>query len=109
VQLVNTCRMCLTPGLGWAAPQQSLAVVDSRDLWLPHTYKCAHCQSTNMLSKHSYVCWCVYSYFEMEQAEYAMRGVNLSVEGWLVKLMVRKRVRGGGRGGGGLCPRAWHG
>jgi len=27
------------------------------------------------------------SYFELEQAEYAKRGVNLSVEGWLVKLM----------------------
>jgi hypothetical protein len=27
-------------------------------------------------------------YFELEQAEYAARGVNLSVEAWLVKLMV---------------------
>jgi hypothetical protein len=29
-----------------------------------------------------------FSYFEMEQAEYAKRGVMLSVEAWLVKLMV---------------------
>lgn len=28
------------------------------------------------------------SYFEMEQAEYAKKGINLSVEAWLVKLMV---------------------
>jgi len=29
------------------------------------------------------------SYFELEQAEYAAKGINLSVEAWLVKLMVR--------------------
>jgi hypothetical protein len=33
------------------------------------------------------------SYFELEQAEYAAKGVNLSVEAWLVKLMVSSRVR----------------
>lgn len=37
------------------------------------------------------------SYFEMEQEEYAKRGVTLSVEAWLVKLMVRESQ--GGRGG----------
>jgi hypothetical protein len=29
------------------------------------------------------------SYFELEQAEYAAKGITLSVEAWLVKLMVR--------------------
>jgi hypothetical protein len=28
------------------------------------------------------------SYFELEQAEYAKKGIHLSVEAWLVKLMV---------------------
>jgi hypothetical protein len=28
------------------------------------------------------------SYFELEQAEYAAKGITLSVEAWLVKLMV---------------------
>lgn len=28
------------------------------------------------------------SYFELEQAEYASKGITLSVEAWLVKLMV---------------------
>ena len=43
------------------------------------------------------------SYFELEQAEYAKRGVNLSVEGWLVKLMVGGGKLGwvGWAGGGG--------
>jgi hypothetical protein len=57
------------------------------------------------------VCSHVCSYFEMEQAEYVKRGVNLSVEGWLVKLMVRKderEVEGGPGGGGGCGPRVWH-
>jgi hypothetical protein len=36
------------------------------------------------------------SYFELEQAEYAAKGISLSVEAWLVKLMVRGRGRGGG-------------
>lgn len=40
-----------------------------------------------------------YSYFEMEQEEYAKRGVTLSVEAWLVKLMVRARGRKGRHAG----------
>jgi hypothetical protein len=39
------------------------------------------------------------SYFELESAEYQKRGIQLSPELWLVKMMVRGR--GWGREGGG--------
>jgi hypothetical protein len=29
------------------------------------------------------------SYYELEQSEHAAKGVQLSVEGWFIKLMVR--------------------
>jgi hypothetical protein len=46
------------------------------------------------------------SYFELEQAEYAAKGITLSVEAWLVKLMVRCGGGGGSESHGAVTAHA---